>query len=222
MDDVKYKEILLTDQLNENEEVLFKKIDEIVNFENYSDKSKLIEIKDDIKTSAVELKKHMLLLKQQLHKIYSLAKYTEMNLKENRMFILQIGVAKATVLNVGEFPSYDIIEKNKNKIPYIGKNYIIPINFSIKRRYKKYIDCKRKGETIFYTVTATEDGFTIKTEDNKKLYSGDNILEKINYDLNFEDKIKSLIEFCYLNTSQLRSKIELLGDVSEYSDYERI
>ena len=220
-----YIDLLTTELLQESQKKLLEEAETILNSANTIKNFKTAIIyKERVTFLKFQISDHIKKLKIIRKQLTSLLMYADAQCPKFQTFFLQIGSQKANILRLGNLPSSENFKNLNEDFKFYGSNYICPINFEIKKRYFKYRECKRKGDTIFYFCRITEeDGFIIKSEDNKKEWKGKNILNDFNSEFDKEEQKVNSIEFFFLlDNVDLRFKIELLGDIEEFSGYESV
>ena len=163
-------------------------------FSNFGNFYEILKTKEEILIALKELQIYKKELKNKLLQIYSFAKYMQIQTEDNNNFFLMIGNMKLSVLSLGVLPYKEDFPNLTENFDFYGKDFICPVGLKVKRRYSKYIGCKRKTDTIFYTFEVTEDGPIVISEDKKKTWKGKNYLEDMNKSFDDAYKIKDAIE----------------------------
>lgn len=122
--------------------------------------------------------------------------------------ILGNSMQRISITNIGTFPPYSY-----------DSNYILPIGFTSKKRYKLHANYSRSArDKVLYICTVESDGPTILADDGYK-WQGTNMWEQFSKDVSVDGEYSSFEEFAGLSRSTVIKLIEGLGDVSTLNGY---
>lgn len=118
------------------------------------------------------------------------------------------GLSRASISNIGTFPPYTF-----------NKNYIYPMNYSVKKRFKPHAHYKKSiNNKVLYVCTVDNSGITVVADDNYT-WGGPNLWESIKRDLGITDEFSSIEDFMALSHPTVMKMIESLGDVGGLEGY---
>ncbi|ELA41325.1 uncharacterized protein VICG_01698 [Vittaforma corneae ATCC 50505] len=118
------------------------------------------------------------------------------------------GLSRASIANIGTFPPYGY-----------NKNYVYPMNYSVKKRFKPHSNYKKSmNNKVLYVCTIENDGIVV-TADDGFVWKGSNVWRDVKRDLGIVDEFDSIEDFMALTNPTVIKMIESIGDVSNFEGY---
>jgi hypothetical protein len=118
------------------------------------------------------------------------------------------GLSRASISYIGTFPPYSF-----------NKNYIYPLHYSVKKRFKPHLNYKKSmNNKVLYICNIENDGINV-TADDGYVWKGTNLWKDLKNDLGITDEFSSIEDFMGLTNHIVIKMIENIGDVSVYDGY---